>query len=1391
MLRGLFFSITWLSLASAALHATAQEVTRKVTGQAIIPDLMFTRFSSKDGMPDNRVRAVYQDSRGFLWVGTMNGVSRYDGYTFKKYVDSAAGAITTGYWTYAICEDRDQNLWIGTLDGLRKFDVKTEQFNDYNVADRQNLLFCNEITALHCDQNNLLWVGTRQGLATFDPETGRFSRMDGAPFDARVFSIIPSVGDFIWIGTSEGIIRYDTRTRNYKPYNLQVKPNSYGDRFWALYEDNFNLYIATTTEGLVRLRYTDSEAGDFKHLNTFSNNAVDLKHSEIFDICKSRTGDFWLATSNGLAKVEHMGTSDARISLFRNNPLNHQSLSNNTVYKVFIDNADLLWCGTELGLNKLNLNFLPFQYYTFSDPKAFDQVRSLYTRDGENVWLGTAKYGFHRYNMKQNVTASFRFATSRAPMNAQRSIFVDDQHHLFLGTLDGVVQLDEGDPRRAIKLVEDEAVFSFLEDRSGNTWVGTNMGLYRIDAEGNRTVFSASTSGTNRLPAKFVRTLYEDESGRIWIGFEMGGIAYYHPAQQRVISIPLEGENRGLTQSIVYTMTESPKNTLWVGSDAGLTRITITERKTGDTSYQTKHYTELDGLSDRAICGLLADRRGFLWISTIKGLLKFDVNKELFQQYLTSINFSYSCYQKFDDTRFLFGTSEGFILFNPENIPSLSPAPSVMMSEFKLFNRDVPINKKVNGQVVLTQTISQTKEIELNYKNNVITLGFTGLHFANPESNRYAFRMMGFDKDWNYVDATNRTATYTNLDPGVYHFYVKAANSFGKWTVQPEVLKITILNPPWKTWWAITGYAVIFVVLAYAVTRYLVRQSRQRQQIRFEQHEREQLERLHQQKLEFFTNVSHEFRTPLSLIVGPVEALLADKSDISWGSREKLRVAQRNCKNLLYLLDELMTFRKLDQEQLKLRLSKTDIVAFVREITQNFDDFAQHKKIELSFKSQLDALPMWFDQGRLQMVLNNLLFNAFRFTKAGDAISVFVSREAEEYGTAATPTWLKIAVCDNGVGIAREHITHIFDRFYQVPGTDSGTGIGLTLAKSLVELHKGILRVQSEPGTHTCFTIELPLQSPHLSQPMDVPEETERQPENFRDVGMRFPNQVSSTEEEKHEDEQSMPLLLLVDDNPEVLDFLEMIFRGKYRMARALNGKEALATMEREEPATVISDVMMPEMDGIALCRTLKNQLSTCHIPVILLTAKAAVEHAMDGIEGGADDYIPKPFNPDYLCLRVEKLLEAQHRMVARFRAGLMIASPSISVGKADKELLDRVIQHIRDNMDNDEFSVEDLGCLVGMSRSHLFRKLKTISGTTPIEFIYQIRLSYSLELLREGRRNIAEVAYEVGFKNPSSFSKSFRKQYGKSPKAFQDEWEKKTRKKSDNPVNKAADLNP
>jgi ligand-binding sensor domain-containing protein/signal transduction histidine kinase/DNA-binding response OmpR family regulator len=1361
-MKKVLFLFSIAIMLSGPVHS-ADPYTKK-----IITDLLFTRFTSMDGLPDNRIRTVFQDSRGFLWVGTMNGVGRYDGYSFKKFYSTNDPNSISGNWAFAICEDAQHDIWIGTLNGLNVIHTKTGKVTSLkNIPGNNHSLFSNKITSLQFDRAGMLWIGTQNGLARLNPATGIFDTPGQYPLRTYISKIIRSDGDYLWIAAAGGMVRYNSRTGASRFYPIKVEPDPYGTCFWSILEQGRDLYIATATQGMRVLHYNDI-SGDYELIDTLSDTERQLQHTEVFDICRSASGDLWLATDRGIAKIS---AADKKVSFFTNNPLNDQSLSNNTVYTVFIDRTDNLWAGTELGLNKLNLHTLPFHYYTFRDPGSLGQVRSIFTANGSDIWIGTARNACYKYNLTDNSTKTYQLQPAISPFNAHRALYIDSTNAVWLGTLGGAVTLDQSVPTASKKQLEGPAVFAFLKDTKGNLWIGTNNGLLQIKQDGTRMHYKHDPADPQSLSASFVRSLYEDSNGNIWIGFETCGVSYLNTSTGRFTRVKEGRAGEKVLGNIIYSIVESPKGVIWAGSESGLNRITFKGGADGRYQVRIRNYLEQDGLPDKSVNGILAANDGALWISTIKGLLRFDIASERFRHFLPTVNFSFSCAYKYNDHQFLFGSSDGFVVFDPQQVSMNTALPEVVFSDFRLFNKEVGINQAFNGSVILQQSITDTKDIALGYKNNVFTIGFLGLHFSSPENNAYAYMMEGFDKDWIYASAADRAVTYTNLDPGTYTFKVKAANSSGEWNNQPATLRITIFPPPWETWWAILSYVIVAAGGLTLLIQQLIKQSRQKHALETERLLRLKEEQFYKEQLSFFTNIAHELQTPLTLINGSIERYLYKSSPEQPNANGRfLSIVHQQSSRLTYLVNQLLDFRKGQAGYLKACDSELGVSALFTGIAQLFEPLSEQK--ELSFAVEIQpGITVLTDKDKLEKIVFNLLSNAFKHTPRSSNVLFTL-----QYNNGC----LEFEVANSGCTLSQEQLQQLFNKFFVADETTHDKyshGLGLAFTQQLVELLGGSIRVINE-SDRISFKVSLPAAASCDSSEDNTTqhafpsyllrsitaggEPAMQQPAKANNKRAVF-EQLDNTEKKS---------ILVVDDEPSIRFLLQDIFAEQYIVYEAENGRQALELIQSHPPDLIVSDIMMPEIGGLELCNRVKNTPACCHIPVVLLSAKGSLEQKTEGYDAGADAYIPKPFDIQHLQVRVKRLLQYRQRLLELFKKDDFKAGLAEEELEAtDKKFLSDIVKMIEENIDETELDSAFLEERMMISKTQLYRKLKALSGMAPGDFIKHVRLQKACSLLKATQLTIAEIFYKTGFNNRSYFFREFKKMYNCSPKEYREQY--------------------
>ncbi|RRQ48620.1 response regulator [Maribacter algicola] len=1376
------------------------------------PDLKFEHFIDDKGLSQSSVMKVLQDREGYLWMATPNGLYKYDGKTFTIYRHEANNPNSLiNNSVYELELDSSGNILIGTGSGLSKFNQITETFTTFPTVLRDK-----RISAIYPEEDGSLWVGTlHSGLYHFKgsditgekPERYLHQPNIASSINSNQIHSITKDGEGnLWVGTVNGVnkmkkdsengfIQFDVLNESVKSLFLDRK-----SRLWIGLEglllfciehpENFDSPEQTNFKKFdFDLELTDkAEYGGLIAINQASGDNLWLGIHGV--------GLYWFNSQNGVYK------------LYAPDVLDTQSLSSTKVETVLVDRFNVLWVGTEEGgLNKCDLEKKDIAFLrknvlsknSLSNPS----VNAIIQGGQNSIWVGSENGLNHIDFTSGNFEEpSFRHyylnnewaRTEKAIQQPIWSILNDQDDDYWVSGADGITHMTV-DPKTKKAVFHQNGfnemieVFSSLEDSEGNLWFGSFVeGLVKWKKRKlpNSKLFDfseaeyylANQDKEGSISGSEISCLYEDSKGNIWVGTLQGGLNLVVPGKngQRdtFISYQHDPENsNSLSHNSVFSIHEDKNGNYWIGTfGGGLNKMQLSETADGQPKF--KNYTEDDGLANDAIYGILEDEDGKLWISTDNGVSSFDPKTEVFKNInkedgLQGNNFRKNAYFKNEDGYLFFGGFKGLNIFHPNNLKDNTIPAIPKITTFKIKNETVNVGQKINGRVLLNRSLSTLngEEIVLYHDESALTFEFAALHFAAPEKNRFSYKLEGFDDDWHNSKETS-FAHYTNLSPGEYAFKVKAANNDGIWNETPASLKFSISPPFWMTGWAFLLYALALTLIFLGIRSYFHLKAKERTAIKV-QHEIEKANKL---KLQFFTNISHDFKTPITLIMNPLEEIL-EELDISNSLRKKLGVMQRNADYLLRLVNQLMEFRKIEVGETKLVATKSNIVHFVREITFSFKALASKKNIDLVFESQLYAFDIWFDWDKLEKVLNNLISNAVKFTDEGGNIIVRLFSPKDNStiyikGGEIKSEYVCIEIEDNGPGIPHDQQPHIFERFYQVNKTaetasKSGSGIGLAITKDLMDLHYGSVEVDSKMGEGSRFILKLPTGREHLL-PEEIAAFSEPEKQTVSLVSKVTLNESEKAKKKVHLKKKSV---LVVDDNEDIRSLVKNGLHKKYHVLEADTGKIGLKIVLQELPDLIISDVLMPEMDGIEFCDRLKSNIRTKHIPIILLTALNSVEHRIEGIESGADAYIPKPFKMKLLSITVDKLIESWESIRLRFMTKEQLTPKEVVLDSEDKKFLDRIMELMEEQMSNENYQIEQLVDDMHTSRSTFFRRLKKLTGQPPNDFIRMIRLQRAAQLLEQGELSIAEVSYKVGFNDPNYFGKCFRKQFGEAPSRY------------------------
>lgn len=1355
-------------------------------------NFMFKHLEVRDGMPNNQINAILKDSRGFMWFGTASGLARYDGYRFKVFYssDNDPASLPNNY-IEKITEDGEGRLWIRTGEkGYTIYNWDTESFvrdvrswmwnigidgtPDYVYVDNQkNTWFMVEGKGCYRyrpgDKEAVLLPygdkGIPQGAVQDIAEckdgivmvydNGRVLCIDREEVQVRwtlnevaakmgnrtdVFFLYVDKDDDLWIYGAPGVWAYNLPARKWQTqwcFNIRgqahvvaIAQDKQGRMWFGKDQDGIDIWSKTAGE-IASLNYsTDDERG-------LPNNTINVLYED-------NAGVMWIGTYK--KSVAYYDEGIFKFAINRLGDVNCLEECGNGCLWLGTNDAGLIHWNPETDKRKI-----------YAHTAAGNSIASnvivclLKSRDGK-LWIGTFWEGLDCFDGHRFVNYRNRRGDENSLANNNVwSLAEDKDGNIWIATLGGGLQcLDPATGKfTTYNLGNSDIISNHLASlcltRDNRLIIGTASSGISIMDLGTRKITNlvGNLSGSARFSSQNINQVYEDSRGLIWIGTR-GGLNLYNPKNDHLQNISQENDEAKL---FIAGIAEDEDRNMWVTTANGVVNIVPTvDSKTGDYSFSYYVYDDKDGLQGS--------------------------------------EFNQRSIKRLSSGEIAMGGMYGLNTFRPTNIKYNRMPPRVMFTGFQLFNEEVEIGKEYGGRVLLHEALNKVRKIELDYKQNVFTVLFASDNYVLPEKTQYLYKLEGFNEDWLSGTADMHRVTYTNLAPGTYTLRIKAINSDGYVGTEEASLKMIIRPPFWMTPWAYILYALLLAGVLILARNAVLRRERNKFKIQQMEREAERNEEVNQMKFRFFTNVSHELRTPLTLIISPLEGMMKETQDER--KLQQLGLMHRNALRLLNLVNQLLDFRKNEVAGLHLHLSEGEIVAYIQAICNSFLMLSERKNVHLTFFSAIEALNMSFDEDKIGKVLMNLLSNAFKFTPDGGRVDVSLELIKGETET------LEIKVSDTGVGISDADKKRIFERFYQSErngegSLTTGSGIGLSLVRDYVTLHGGVVRVFDNVGTGSVFVVNIPVKHSVVNVVTPLSEEAAEEDaaalasvveqasadgkvsatEKDKTSAGALQPQSAKEAEELSEEERKKPLALIVDDNEDFVTFMRYTLNLYFRVESAPNGREAWMMIPQLMPDIIVSDVMMPEMDGNELCRWVKTDKRTCNIPFVLLTAKQSVENKVEGLTIGADDYVTKPFNMEVLILRMRKLIDLSSKNKLRTRID---PEPSeIVITSMDEKLIENAIKYVEANMARPDLSVEELSHELGMSRVHLYKKLLQITGKTPIEFIRIIRLKRAAQLLRESQQNVSEVAYQVGFNNPKYFSKYFKDEFGVLPSVYQE----------------------
>ncbi|HKJ40847.1 MAG TPA: two-component regulator propeller domain-containing protein [Sunxiuqinia sp.] len=1354
--------------------------------------LDFDKLSMEDGFTASRATSIIQDRKGFIWIGTWNGLNRYDGYTCKILRPSYHDSTTiSNREVVKLMEDHDGNIWIGTSSGLNRLNPSTRELKRYD--------FSNRIISLCEDNDHFIWVGTwNGGLFKLDPLTGEKKHYLN---NEIVSDIYEDSRNMLWVATYNGLINFDRATSGYVRY----MPNNESDESAISHSvitqivesKDGNLWVSTWGGGINRIIVNaDKDRMRFIHY-TSTGNTGSLTSNVVYRLYYDDYGNLWAGTWNAglclLDKENQQKSPDKAVFYkYQSDLSDPYSLSGNHITALCVDRSGELWVGSSQidRTNILNTGIVQNKTHKMANGHYVENGVHALEKDGRQLWIGTAedlmlyKEENGQYKLKNDVN-NFNYKVNNLTYrpNSIMSIARNDDG-LWLGTQDaGLLRYPKGtdfsskhpkfeffNKNTSPRLPGNKVSNLFASKKYPHVlWIGTlQNGFAKMNYQHENANVNLFRAGNNEkaLSDNNIRALLEDRNGIVWIGTQ-NGLNRFDPQtntfKQFFYSV---NDTASINDNVINKIYEDSDGNLWIGTNTGLNKKEVRVLPDGTRQIYFKGYPTIKYLSDEIVLNILEDDAHNLWLNFYRGLVQFNMDRkvilnEYFTKDIVNIVTDRNLSIKMDDGSFIVGGVNGFISFKPDSILKLSLPPKVTITDFQIFNESIDTKMPGQERYRLNQSIPYTDSIQISYKDEVVTFAFSAMDFKNPSKNKYAYFLDGFDKQWNEVGSRN-TATYTNLSPGDYVFKVKAANSDGVWSKEPAIMMISIAPPWWKTIWAYLFYAIIIAGVLYFFKVYSFIKAREKGRLLIEHMKNEEEHRVNELKAHFLTDITHEFRTPLTLILGPARELTSDNSLAPYAAKQA-NLIKRNAHKMLRLVNQLMEFRKVEKGKMELFPQNCDITQIIDGIYDSFKTMAESNNIEFKVDYKTTDVTAFVDGDKFEKIMYNLFSNAFKYSEDGGQITVRVDL-AENEGTGKL---LVVEVEDTGIGIAEEHKSRVFERFFQAnqKRTQSTGGIGLYLAKTLVEQHGGQIDLDSELGKGSCFKVIIPASSEAYESILAIEKSADSSTSGIPEDAI-MQKDVEQDEKSSAENNNA-PKVLIVEDDHDLNDFLISGLSSVFQVSAAYNGQEGLEQAKKIDPDIIITDIMMPELDGFELVRLLRKHLSTSHIPVVFLTAKTMQEDEIKGLKLGAVDYVYKPFNLVSLKLKIQNILHNRKIIRERIRTNQILEPENIELSSLDENFLKDAVDAVNKHLDDSSFDVVKFSAEVGISPNQAYRKIKALTGQTAKEFIRNQRLKIAANLLLQKKRSISEIIYMVGFSSPSYFTRCFKEYYGCTPKEY------------------------
>lgn len=1343
-------------------------------------------LSNKDGLSNSAITSIYKDSEGLIWFGSWDGLNRYDGTNIKvfkpDFIDK--GSLSNNV-IRKLLEDKQKNLWIVTNEGINRYLSNTMTFvsyftgNKYMREQEQNLKAC-------IGPDSILYVSLKQtGIYQYDEITDNFKSLtlpDISNSDyKKIIGLSCGKNHTLFLLSQEGKVFAYTKKVSFEKlfeHDLSIYRDLNFEKHWFIRSSLYTyLAIAIESGGLEVINLETLERIRIKEKNDrFSVTTINMALG---------SDQFWVGTDAGSVYKLSLEPSPELLLMDTNMPdLSSEKVK---IWTISQTSDDLIWIGTDgNGVYRYITKGKPFFNIKKGNHESgllsHNIVRSIIKDKEGNLWVGTRGDGLNKLPYGNLPRKSYNINNGLSN-NAVLSLNIDTRDNLWIGVDGEGVDMLEKSTGRFFHFPEDfvnngsqefGSVYSICIDAYGSIWLGTsgygvvnmevslnNSGRFVLD-KFRQLRFDPTGNG---LCSDIVYSIVEERPNVLWLGTRGGGLHRLNTLNNsfEVFGV-VEDYNNGLINDDVLSLCVDKKQQLWVGTSGGLSVMNLSYKP-----YNFQHYSERKGMPNNTVHGILNDDDGNIWISTNDGLAKLNTLKGDFINFnktdgLLNTEFSDGAIFKDTMTDFLyFGGIEGLDWFNPMEIEPSDISPPIFLNEFHL-NNSLVIPEESSS--ILSTSLNTTDKIKLRYNQNFFSFSFTTLNYYNSQKCMFAYYLEGFDNIWNYV-GNERIASFTNVPPGKYTLKVRATNEDRIYGDEIRKISILIRPPVWNTFAAYVFYMLFIGLIIVLILRFQKRRTLERRAVEMEKMEHIKAEEINRYKLQFFTNIAHEFRAPLTLIIAPA-AELAEQLDEKERPGLFARSIFQNANRLQRLISELIEFRKVETKNMKLQVGRYELVQYINKLSKAFEVYSKLNDLSLRFLPSHKVIEVWIDLGKFEKILLNLVSNAIKFTPAGGKVVIELVNKNEH---------ILLLVRDTGIGIPTESPNKIFDRFYYQKSNfqrddqaQESSGVGLSLTKSLVELHKGSIIARNLPEGGSEFRVLIPSRKKDYEQELvdnvqkpSIEKITMRVEEEFQVTDIFNPIKETI----KPETDKRTFSLLIVDDSFEVCNLVESLLVDKYLIFKASDGKTAQEILNRKTIDLVISDVIMPGMDGLELTRLIKTDINTSHIPVILLTARAEMEHRIEGLEVGADSYIPKPFNPRHLKIRIEKLIAGSERFRNSFKE-YNTPQPQQELLEgltpADQKLLTGLIYYIEENIQDTALSANHLSYHLSMSKTQLYRKIKALTGLTPHSLIKFLRLKKAANELKQSKKTVSEVFYETGFNNRSYFYRSFKEAFGIPP---------------------------